>query len=486
MPVSRAGLSASQNAAVSFVVGQEAAYLWGPPGTGKTQTVAHLTHELIERGDRVLLTAHTNIATDTALLRVLREKRLPPPMAVRVGYQGEELRPFGVGLDEQVDGVLRARDSAVAKEMEELCVLVATHATHTPALLTSARAPLPRRFRVAFEMLPNLALMEEASIVAQAAELEERLELLEREVVNNAVLVSSTLTRLYTSRLLRNYSADSVVIDEASIASLVLAFIAACCASKRTIAVGDFMQLPAIVQSEQPAAKLWLGRHVFASARCDRADQEHPLRAMLYEQWRMHPQDPQVVSRVFYASKLKDAPAVVARAHAEPALLILDTSKLAAASETVASGSKRNPVHAALVANLVKRAKDTEVAVIAPYRAQVRQIRDAIREVAPKRLSSAQVEVFTVHRFQGRDKDLVIFDLVEAPGTKSRFIHELQNPDAPNLINVAMSRAKERLIVVANLKHLAETMGRSTLINRVFAQMRAAGSVEVVGGRPAR
>ncbi|MBI5544539.1 MAG: AAA family ATPase, partial [Deltaproteobacteria bacterium] len=479
-PVVRPPLSESQNRAVSFVVGQQAAYLWGPPGTGKTQTVAHLVHELVERGDKVLLTAHTNVATDTALLRVLREKQLPPRHVVRVGYYGEELRPFGVGLDEQVDGLLRERYPIEAEAMQRLCNRVAEQLACPPAVLTSAKAALPRQFRVAFEMLERLPLMEEAEVTAQAAKLEEVLEQVEQEVVDNADVVSATLTRLYTSRLLRPYKADSVIIDEASIASLVLAFNAACCARKRIVAVGDFMQLPAIVLAEQPAARLWLGRHVFASARCDRPDREHPLRAMLHEQWRMHPQISQVVSRVFYASRLEDASEVRRRAHAGPALLILDTSRLRTTSETVTSGSKLNRVHASLVAGLVAKAQGTEIAVIAPYRAQVRQIRDAIRETAHARLKSGEVEVFTVHRFQGRDKDLVIFDLVEAPGTKGRFIHELHNADAPNLINVAMSRAKERLVVVANLKHLVDTLGHKTLINRVFAQMRAAGSIEVV------
>lgn len=482
VPVARSGLSESQNRAVSFVVGQAAAYLWGPPGTGKTQTVAHLVHELIERGDKVLLTAHTNVATDAALLRVLRERRLPPLAVVRVGYYDEELRPFGVGLDEQVDSVLRARHPAEAAEMERLCGSVARKLSSPPGLLSSLKAALPRRFRVAFELLPSLSLMEEAETAERAAALGAVLQRLEQEVVENARLVSSTLTRLYTSRLLRAHEADSVVIDEASIASLVLAFVAACCAKRRTIAAGDFMQLPAIAQAEQPAARRWLGRHVFTSAGCDKADREHPLRAMLDEQWRMHPNIAQVVSRVFYAGKLRNAPAVLKRAHPGPALLILDTSELPAVSETVASGSKLNRVHADLVAKLVGASKGPGVAVIAPYRAQVRRIRDAIRGVAGGRLEKGEIEVFTVHRFQGRDKDLVIFDMVEAPGTQGRFVHELHNPDAPNLINVAMSRAKERLVVVAHLKHLTETLGQRTMVNRVFAQMRAAGSLEVVAG----
>ncbi|GAB3313113.1 AAA domain-containing protein [Haloplanus salinarum] len=64
----------AQNDAVRRAVGAEDfALVHGPPGTGKTYTIAHLVRALVERGERVLLSAFTNRAVDNAL-EALREQ----------------------------------------------------------------------------------------------------------------------------------------------------------------------------------------------------------------------------------------------------------------------------------------------------------------------------------------------------------------------------------------------------------------------------
>jgi DNA replication ATP-dependent helicase Dna2 len=58
----------AQNEAVKLAVGAEdCALVHGPPGTGKTYTLARLVRALVERGDRVLLSAFTNRAVDNAV-----------------------------------------------------------------------------------------------------------------------------------------------------------------------------------------------------------------------------------------------------------------------------------------------------------------------------------------------------------------------------------------------------------------------------------
>jgi hypothetical protein len=54
--------------------GSSVTYIWGPPGTGKTYAIARLVTVLIERGERVLVTSHTNAAVDQALYEAVKAK----------------------------------------------------------------------------------------------------------------------------------------------------------------------------------------------------------------------------------------------------------------------------------------------------------------------------------------------------------------------------------------------------------------------------
>jgi KaiC/GvpD/RAD55 family RecA-like ATPase len=54
--------------------GSSVTYIWGPPGTGKTYAIAHLITALIEGGERVLITSHTNSAVDQALYEAIKSE----------------------------------------------------------------------------------------------------------------------------------------------------------------------------------------------------------------------------------------------------------------------------------------------------------------------------------------------------------------------------------------------------------------------------
>ncbi|WP_336359733.1 AAA domain-containing protein [Haladaptatus sp. ZSTT2] len=75
----------SQNAAVNLAVtAEDCALVHGPPGTGKTYTIARIIRALVKRGDRVLLSAFTNRAVDNAL-EALRDQGFED--FVRVGSE---------------------------------------------------------------------------------------------------------------------------------------------------------------------------------------------------------------------------------------------------------------------------------------------------------------------------------------------------------------------------------------------------------------
>lgn len=58
----------------------------GPPGTGKTTTIAVAAIEAAERGDNILVTSHTNVAVDNALERILHFRDDLKDLMVRLGH----------------------------------------------------------------------------------------------------------------------------------------------------------------------------------------------------------------------------------------------------------------------------------------------------------------------------------------------------------------------------------------------------------------
>ncbi|WP_306052435.1 AAA domain-containing protein [Natronococcus wangiae] len=94
------GNNAAQNEAVTKAVGaRDCALIHGPPGTGKTYTIARAIRAMVERGERVLLSAFTNRAVDNALEALLEqlEDVVDDDRIVRVGSESgvrDDMEPY--------------------------------------------------------------------------------------------------------------------------------------------------------------------------------------------------------------------------------------------------------------------------------------------------------------------------------------------------------------------------------------------------------
>ncbi|WP_276278965.1 AAA domain-containing protein [Halorussus caseinilyticus] len=111
-----------QNDAVNLAVNAEDfALVHGPPGTGKTYTIARTIRALVEQGERVLLSAFTNRAVDNAL-EALRDQGFED--IVRVGTES------GVREDMQDLRLEQAGDPGErVAELRDASVVAATTAT---------------------------------------------------------------------------------------------------------------------------------------------------------------------------------------------------------------------------------------------------------------------------------------------------------------------------------------------------------------------
>jgi superfamily I DNA and/or RNA helicase len=326
-------------------------------------------------------------------------------------------------------------------------------------------------------------------LLARAARLTGDRARAERRALDGADVVVTTFARLAAREELAEQRFRSVVIDEAGAAPLPYVLFASCLASDRAAAFGDFQQLPPVVMSRGPAARRWLSRDLFRQADVVAADggglpsDGDRLCALLDRQYRMRPPIRALVSDLFYGGRLSDAPEVEERPGVPGGIVLVDTGSLVPAVERT-DGSRENAAHLEVLLQaleLLARSGLDDVAVVTPYRAQSRRLarlaRDRLGRAAPQAL-----EISTIHRFQGREKSVVILDTVDAPPDRSWFLDERRNPEFPRLLNVALSRSRDLLLVVATPEGLARTLPPEALLNRVVARIAADGRV-VDGGR---
>ena len=212
-------------------------------------------------------------------------------------------------------------------------------------------------------------------------------------------------------------------------------WVAASLAEKNAVVVGDFKQLPPIVQSKHELARKWLGRDVFEAAGLTESDGRPPFPSMLcplFEQHRMHPDIGALPNYFVYHNQLKhrtstrddnefaewydngwgfDAP-----------VLVVDTASLGAWVTSVSrsgNSSRLNYLSATVCTDIAARmlrpnrtlykpGERPRILLVCPYRPHARLMELFVRE----QKMSGEVVAGTAHSFQGNEADVVILDLV--------------------------------------------------------------------------
>lgn len=591
-------LNQAQQQGVRQALGSELSYLWGPPGTGKTEVVARIVEGYVRRGFRVLFTAPTNVAVDQALERVcdlvaplpefdrglvrrvgeIHVGTLRDNYGQRIGRDetisrhSQELNRRVVELREAQQGI--TADLEVATHLEELDSELrakqeqrATHAQRlqpqlnsiatvestitelqqrlaggTPRSAVRRRREEAKRERWARELQEQqdeLARMREAingpaatlqrmddaieelrtrlrqetpDHLQSRSELEQRstqiqqeleritaeLRQLEREIDQNCQVAAMTTQRSYLSRP-PLVGVDVVVVDEAGMVDLPTVFHLSSMATSSIVFAGDFRQLPTVVtgatdkrvtRQEREHVADWFATDAFhaggvAGGSGINTDDSRLVR--LDTQYRMHPGICDLVNTVAYP----DAPLQTGRLSddapgqsplLEAPLVLIDTSGHTGGRGTASS----NYVHAELLREFVRllqhdqvlpvrRAADANpadtMAAIAPYRDQVSAIGKHMKERFGPDVEGV---VDTVHRFQGSQRDIIMVDTVSGASKSlgSFFTGVGLDSDTCRLLNVALSRAREHLVVVANVEHLAGNLKATSEVHNLLDHMK--------------
>ncbi len=423
--------NASQQQAIEFAMSaRDVAIIHGPPGTGKTTTVVELIRQAVSKGQKVLACAPSNTAVDN-LLEKLASNRV---RVVRVGHPArvqEELQAYTLDALVEADPGMKI----VAEMHREAEKIVRKAGKFTRA------KPVPG---------------VRGDMRQEARRLREDAKLYERQIIANVLDRANVIcaTTNFDSEILGDRQFDMVVIDEAC-QSTEPGCWPAIMKAERMVLAGDHCQLPPTILSTEAA------NEGFAVSLMERlvALYGTNITRQLTVQYRMHEQIMRFSSDCFYAGTLTADESVrshllsdlVSEPHAaitQSPVIFVDTAGAGWEEQLEPDGESRfNPQEGAWVLQQVEELckigiEPGEIAVIAPYAAQVRWLR--------QRCLFKAVEIDTVDGFQGREKEAILITLV-----RSNANGEIGFLGDTRRMNVALTRARRKLIVIGDSATLA-------------------------------
>ena len=407
-------LNKSQQEAVTAIIHNESvAIVHGPPGTGKTTTLVEAVIQLIERGEKVLVSAPSNTAVDN----------------ISKGLIKNGVKLLRVGNTSKVDDAIfphtpegRLTNSRELKEIRQL----------------KKRAEEFRRMALKYKRSFGKAEREQRNLLFKEVK-NIRMEIKKLQVYNEeklfaeASVIAGTPIGLYDAGLQR-LKFQTLVIDEAGQCIEPLAWCIFPMAEKIVLA-GDHWQLPPTVLSQQ-AARLGLNQSVLEAA--------IPAVSAVYllnTQYRMREAIAGFSSNYFYESLLLTADHLC---NTGVHLTFIDTAGSGFQEVRGPEGtSLQNEGELSLALKIIESAflEPVKTAFISPYSGQAA----AAKEKLPKSL-----RVSTIDSFQGQEMDNIIVSLVRSNDNgEIGFLKDYRR------MNVAITRAREQLFVIGDSATIA-------------------------------
>jgi hypothetical protein len=446
-------LNTQQQQATDGCLTRRLFFVWGPPGTGKTRVLGHAVNDLALRGESVLVIATANAAVDVAMLRV-RSLMIDSDLLA----SGRVLRVGTPSSKEARDAVELSPDTVVERKHPELI--------QKRSDLLDERSHLTNQLRRAQPEHREQLQKELKTVRTELQRVEAEIRKARAEIINDAMIIGCTFARLATDSAVWERGYDVTCVDEASMASFGYVFVSALRARKRLLIFGDFRQLPAVHHSNNSEVRNWLGKDAFEMSGVRDAFERrgsHRSAAMLTEQYRMASPIAETVSELAYGGRLTTWREIAKRtgtiAGRGPApgteIVVLDTSRIGSVCSRGSgylAASRRNLFHAltttAVAGSL--RSSGRDLRVLSPYRAQTETLARLAREFL-----SDEVKASTIHRFQGGEAAGIVFDLVDAPPENRPSGLTGDDPELSlRLLNVSVSRAMEKCVIVADLEFL--------------------------------
>lgn len=364
----------------------------GPPGTGKTTTIANIVMQFIIRGKKVFLTAPTHTAINNSLDAFSKSFKV-------------DWRAIKIG------------EKASNKEVQSNDMI---------------------------QKLPRLQYWRWSQFLT------------DNNITGDyGIAIGATAYSLCypVTKRLEGWTFDVAIIDEASQLSIPLA-LSIMSRVKKVIFVGDHKQLDPIIPKGT-------GNEMFAESIFGRLARLYPNEInLLNTSYRLNSDLIKIPNHLYYNDKLvADSSTKIDKKYYQSTNYsnILNSESHTLVLHNTFDSQGRSPFEAKLVADLVfdllqNSVGLSDIGIVTPYRAQVREIKKEIKKKIGRNTSELFENLFvdTVDSMQGQERKYIIYSMSNSHPLES--MHRLDFFYSPNRLNVAITRAINKCIAIANYK----------------------------------
>lgn len=411
-------LNASQQQAINHLVPiQSIGVLHGPPGTGKTTTLVEIVYQKLIKGQKILLSAPSNAAIDHIGHQLIKNN----VEFIRLGNNAkvdDTIRPF------TIEGLMEA--SNLQQKLKKLRI--------QSEQFRKMASAYKRNFGKDERDQRKLLIQEVKNIRAHIQDVQK--DFVNECLTKTRVLIGTPVS-IYDAKLEYD-SFDSLIIDEAAQCLDPLIWAIAPLAHQLVL-IGDPNQLPPTVIAQNDLSITLIERLIKTNKQVNLLDVQYRMPEPIMKFSNDH----------FYDGKLKTD----WKAQMDFEYKFYDTAGIEAwEKEDQETGSIYNEEEVQFVKQLIeqKGISAENTMVIAPYSAQVAQLRQVI----------PQYKCSTIDSIQGQEAENVILSLVRSNTTHSiGFLRDYRR------MNVALTRSKRNFFIIGDSTTLSNDLFYSELIN---------------------